>query len=238
MAGEQVQWFASQLGWPLKRFNVLVEGETDREYFLLADRLHRKEFGRALLGGDIAVFPTGRRKEGGTFGLIRYFPTLRQLIDLDVDGQGRTMFRAIALVDGDWAGKSAVKLLTSKYTRFVLWRDVFLVQRSLPRRTRDVRALALQVEVGNQRWRRWDCTIEDLIDYQLLLQYRKIQTKAITRLERIPSGEHEVRVSWEFKRDLSRFCWEHCSYQLAIRHVELLKSLRFYLGLAPDGDLL
>ena len=238
MAGEQVQWFASQLGWPLKRFNILVEGETDREYLLFADRFYRREHSRTLLGKNVAVFPTGSRNEGGTFGLIRYFPTLRQLIDLDVDGQGKTVFRAIALVDGDSAGKAAVRLLTSKYTRFVLWRDVFFVQRRLPRKTRDVRALALQVGAANQRWRRWDCAIEDLIDYELLWRYRKIQSRAIPKLRKIPGGEHEVRVCWQFKQDLVRFCCEHGEYGLAIRHVELLKSLRYYMGLAPDGDLL
>ena len=236
-AGNQVRWFARQLGWPLKRYNILVEGETDCQYLILANRFFEIQNARTLLGKDISIFPTGKREDGGTFGLIRYFPTIRQLIDLDVDDCGKSMFRAIALVDSDSAGKDAVKILTSKYTRLVVWRDIFLVLRRLPRETRDVRVLPVQVERANRSWKRWDCKTEDLLDYNLLSLYKEERPQAISRLQRIGDGEHMVKILWEFKIDLLRFCSEHGDVTCMRRHIELLQSLRFFLGLDPEGDI-
>ena len=48
----------------------------------------------SLLSG-LAIFPKGEGDKGGTYGILRHFPSLRDLIDMDLDEQGSRIFRAI-----------------------------------------------------------------------------------------------------------------------------------------------
>lgn len=235
MAGGQVQWYAGQLGWPIRFRNIIVEGETDRDYFRLADKLFYEAKGRRLLGDEVAVFPTGSGDQGGTYGIVEHFPIFRKLIDLDVDAHGKTPFRCIALVDGDSQGKNAFNILTSKYTRLRQYRDVLILQRELPRATVEPKALRTQIENANKAWRQIDCEIEDLVSYSLLDAYVDAQPKSKKREPILLNDGHHFFFQSEYKRDLFRFVEDYAGYTDVDRIIETLRSMRFYLGVDPDG---
>ena len=235
-AGDQVRWYAKQRGWPLRQNNILVEGDTDREYFELAHNIYLAENGRSLLCKKLAVFPTGARDDGGTFGIVGEFPTLRKLIDVDLDSSSKAIFRAVCLMDGDSAGKNAANILTSKYTKLKEWQDVFLLHRKLPRSSREPATLKAQVEKANAAWRQSDCEIEDLIGLELLQLFKEHKPNAFEKIQELKDGEFRVKVSWQYKQELLRFCQEHGDASSLSGPIEILRSMRFYLHLDPNGE--
>jgi hypothetical protein len=212
-----------------------VEGETDRDYFKLADDLYFELYGRRLLGDELAVFPTGSGDQGGTYGICEHFPLFRKLIDLDLTPDGRPLFRAIALVDGDSPGKNASRILTSKHVRLMECRDVFVLQREFPRNTIEPNSLKTQIKNANQSWRQLDCEIEDLLSETLLELYLETQPNSIFKQPMRLNGEHHFFFHNESKRDLFRFVEGNAQYEDLRRIIEVLRSMRYYLGIDPDG---
>lgn len=231
--GDHVRWFAGRMNWPLAPNNILVEGN-DASYFELAARLFRNEHNRDLLA-DISIFPTGDGDGGGTFGILRHFPTFRSLIDTDVDANGNRLFKAIVLLDSDSAGKNARNALTAKYTSFQEYRDVFLLFRKMPRKSRDPVQLGEAMSRENASWKRLDCEIEDLLGADLLQLFVKQATRPL-RLEPIfLESAHHYEFHEGVKSELLRYVKERANLDDMHGIVEVLKSLRFYLGLAEDG---
>lgn len=231
--GDHVRWFANRMNWPLAPNNILVEGN-DARYFELAAKLYRKEHTRDLLA-DMSIFPTGDGDEGGTYGILRHFPTFRSLIDADVDANGNRLFKAIVLLDSDSAGKSARNGLTAKYTIFQEYRDVFLLFRKMPRTSHDPVQLGNATTKENAPWKRLDCEIEDLLGADLLQRFVKQATRPLRRDPMFLESAHHYEFHEGVKPDLFRFVKERANLDDVRAVAEVLKSLRFYLGLAEDG---
>ena len=232
--GDHVRWFAEKMGWPIRRHNILVEGN-DSAYFEFAAGLYQRTFNRDLLS-QIAIFPTGDGEAGGTYGILRHFPTFRSIIETDVDVDGGRQFQAIVLLDSDSAGKNARNGLTAKYTNYLENRDVFLLQRKLPRTTCDPSQLGRAIAKENAEWKSLDCEIEDLLSIELLETFVEGTSRAMSRDPVRVSDGHHFEFNDGVKPELLRFVRDFADLSDVELIVDVLKSLRFYLRLDPDGD--
>jgi hypothetical protein len=234
--GDLVRQFAGLYGWPIEERSIVVEGEHDQRYFTLADTLYTKETGMHLLGAKVAVFPTGIGDEGGAFGLQRHFHPLRAIMDRDMTPDGQKVFHAIALFDSDIEGKRGFGSLTGQHLNYRKWRDVFLLQRAIPRTTRDPIQMAQLVDKANHDWRGLDCEIEDLVSSSLINTFLQENPHAVYRQPQQMNGALHCSFQKGSKANFVRFVEENAILQDLSQIVEILKSLRYHLGLQPDGD--
>ncbi|MDP4488176.1 hypothetical protein QDG88_09500 [Pseudoalteromonas piscicida] len=235
MAGEYVTWYAGNHKWPLKKSNLIVEGDLDKAYFNLADRLYYNKTSKRLIGDDLSIFPTGTGDKGGTFGICEHLPTIRKIVDMDSDAQGKAMFRFVALVDGDSAGKNAKRILTSNHSRLIECRDVFVLQRKMPRNTLEPKILTRQIESANQQWKQLDCEIEDLISDDLVDLFIENEPNCIKLPPIVQEGMRHYELQHGYKGQLCRFVENYACYEDIELVIEVLRSMRFYLGLNVDG---
>lgn len=236
MTGTYVAWYAEQQGWPLKKNNIIVEGDLDKAYFELSDSLYYQNTGRRLIGDELSIFPTGTGDSGGTYGICDNFPALRKIIDTDVGIDGKVTCRAVTLVDGDSAGKNAKNILTSKYSRLIECRDVFVLHRHMPRSTNDPKTLKVQTERANQQWRQIDCEIEDLVSADLMDLFIEQEPRCLRREPFEMSGARHYEIQDGYKGSMCRFVKENAIYEDVGLIIDVLRSMRFYLGLNPDGE--
>jgi hypothetical protein len=234
--GDLVRGYAGLFHWPVAERTVVVEGEHDQRYLALADRLYFEKTGLRLLGKRLSAFPTGIGDDGGAFGLQRHFHPLRAIMDRDVTQDGRKVFHAVALFDDDLEGKRGFAALSGQHLNYRKWRDVFLLQRVIPRTTRDPDHLAKLVCEANAAWKGMDCEIEDLISVDVIKAFLVDNSGAMSRpLEERVGGAH-CFFKPHFKASFIRFVEANALLCDINSIVETLKSLRFHLGLLPDGE--
>lgn len=230
--------FAAKMGWPIRKNNILVEGESDLNYFKLADEFYTRETSRTLIGSDLAIFPTGSGDAGGTYGLLDGFPQLRNHIRLDTASDDKELFRVVVLLDNDKAGRDAMRRLMAGDTELLENRDLFLLRRVLPRGTREYYQLTRHIEQENNAWKELDCEIEDLIHRTLIELFIEENHGCLhrTRPSVILENAHHYEFADAVKPNLFRFVRKHAEFDQLVSVIEVLKSLRFYLRLDPDGD--
>lgn len=228
-----MRWFASRMSWPIDDNNVLVEGN-DSRYFQLAANLYRGVHNRNLMA-NLSIFPTGDGPEGGTHGLVRHYPVFRSIVEHDTTLDGMRQYRAIVLLDSDPAGKHACSQLTSAHSAYRENRDVFLLQRVMPRHTRDHAELSRAIAKANEQWKSIDCEIEDLLSLDLLENFCQASTDPLRRPPRVVNGAHHFEFSKGIKPSLLRFAIDCAVLRDVQMLIDVLKSLRYYLGLDPDG---
>lgn len=233
--GHLVRQYASRYNWPIAEYSILVEGETDARYLSLASRLHRDDTGCDLMPrGKVSAFPTGSGDDGGTHGILRHFSTLQDIIAWSGDEDGRVMFKLIALVDGDSAGKAAFRALAAKSMDYRPWREIFLLQRNIPRGNMDPEFVGRLVARENEDIR-LDCEIEDLVSQDLVRAYLADNPRAL-RCAPVFRGEHmRVQFADGEKGKFCRFVESYATCSDLAKIIELLKTLRFFMGLPPDG---
>jgi hypothetical protein len=234
--GDHVRWFADKFGWQLARRTVLVEGETDVKYFHLASHLYHEANGRHLLSEEFGVVSTGFGDAGGTDGIVERFPAFRQIISLDCSATGKQLFRAVALVDGDAEGHKACDYLTNRYTGMVKNRDVFVLQRIFPRESQDPRKLVDIMKAANKPWHDLDCEIEDLLDRDVLDLFVAENGGCLKRALTVKDNGHHFDFTTAGKSNLCRWVPEIVVLKEMSNIVEVLRSLRYYLGINPDGE--
>jgi len=231
--GDLVYELGRRNGWPIATRNIMLEGTLDVAYYELADNLYRREHGRTLLDSQLSLFAVGEREDGGTFNIPTKFVTLRDVLSKDpVDRNGERIL-AICLVDNDWAGRKLNNTLRG--SGFVLYKDVFLLQRRLPCSTRAPHEFEIIVERENSRWKHLDCVIEDLLDRDLLELFAKQQSQAL-RSEPVIVGEaHHYDFEMHAKSALLRYVRDNAMLPDMENLVNVLKAMRFALGLDTDG---
>jgi len=235
--GDLVRGFAALYGWPIKPRSILVEGEHDQRYFGVADRLYAAETGLQLIGNKLAIFPTGIGDEGGAFGLQKHFHPLRAIMDRDVDRDGHKVFHAIALFDSDLEGRRGFAALSGRHLSYRKWRDIFLLERCLPRTTRDSAQLEKLVATTNVPWKGMDCEIEDLVSPDISECFLQENPNAVFRTNEERAGGMHYFFRPQYKSKLVKYVEDYALLADVQRVVEVLKSLRFYVGLPPDGEL-
>jgi len=234
--GDLVRGFASFFNWPVAKRSIVVEGEHDQRYFALANQLYHKQTGLRLLSSEIAVFPTGIGDEGGAYGMQRHFHPLRAIMDKDITPEGKKVFHAIALFDDDTEGRRGVNALTGQHLNYRKWRDVFLLKRVLPRTTRDVQHLVRLIDTENDPWKGMDCVIEDLVSFDVVTAFLKDNPGAMLRSPHENAGRAHCVFKSHLKAVFIRFVESNALLEDVHDLVEFLKSLRYHLGLSPDGD--
>lgn len=230
-----LEQYASRFRWPLLRMNVLIEGTSDQTYFGLAGALYKRKHGKSLVGVDLSVFPTGDGDDGGTLGIQEQFQTIRNLAKFDLDAKGKRRFHVVALFDGDSAGKGTARAIEGADRSVEIWRDVFWLQRSLPRTTREFRALKAAIEQSNSQCRSLDTVIEDLVAKELHDLFASSEEKAKSVKCKEENGHRHYFMPADVKPLFKRFVEDNADLDSLTMIVEVLKSMRYYLGLDPDG---
>lgn len=233
--GDHVRWYANVCRWKIARRMIIVEGETDSRYLGLAAELYNRERGGTLLDRELGVAAAGFGDEGGTFGIVEKFPAFQQIIQRDCGLNGKPLFRAIALLDNDDEGNNACNYLTNRYTNLQRNRDVFVLQRVFPRNSQQPRILSDNIKQANARWHALDCEIEDLLSRELLDVFVE-DTPGALRCNPIEAhGAHHFEFTASGKSALCRWVAGIARCKDVELIVELIKSLRYYLGLNPEG---
>lgn len=228
-------WLALKWGWRLSRANIMVEGASDVRFFRLASDVNAQATGLRLLCDDLSIFAAGEGDEGGTYGIAERFPTFHNLSRLDLDGGGKRKYRVVALVDDDPMGRRAVAGMTAGNRSINEYEHVFRLRRVMPSRAGSVRALSDQTKASNAEFGNLDCVIEDLVSAKLCEEY---VTKFPHHRARAPlvygSSQHS---RWELagKRGLFEYVEKNATVTDLHRLIDVLRSLRSYVGLPPDG---
>lgn len=213
----------------------MVEGDADVRYLTLSDELYAGVHGLHLVGKDLAIFSAGSGDAGGTDGILEEFPTLHKVIRSDCDSNGAVLFRVIAIVDNDAAGRNLRNGLLQQYRSLRQNRDIFLLQRVMPRTTSEHAALGKQISQHNEQWRGLDCEIEDLLGEELINCFLADEPNALKKPPN-RAGKH-CHYEWTegAKGRLFRFTKTYAELKDVEQLIELLQSLRFYLGLPIVG---
>ena len=234
--GDLVRHYAGLFHWPVADRTILVEGEHDQRYFVLADKLYAEKTQLKLLCSQMAIFPTGIGDEGGSFGLQRHFHPLRAVMDRDMTQNGQKIFHAIALFDDDIEGRRGFGALTAQHLNYRKWRDVFLLQRFIPRSTRDPVQVDKLIGTANNKWRGMECEIEDLVAIDMIKEFVSENPNCIQRQLEERNGAVHCRFHRHAKANFIRFVEKNAILEDLSLIVDTLKSLRYYLGLPPDGE--
>lgn len=220
--------FAHRHGWDLAACNLMVEGTTDENYCKLASRLYEAETGRKLIGDDFHVFAVGSGGSGGTYAIKEELRTFKSILDSEPDP---SIFKIVCLFDSDQAGKKAFSEMRKKFRP---WGELFLLQRVMPRNTRDPSQYEKTWKKANERWIKLDCEIEDLLDCQLL-EYFLAESPSALRRKHETEGKHHFDLEGKAKGGLARFFESNSALEQVGEVVELLKVFRWLLKLDPEG---
>lgn len=236
-AGAHVLWYASRFRWDLKRYSIFVEGDTDEKYLRHANTLYRQKYGLSLLGERLTVIAVGSGSAGGTDGVKENLPPLWKIIREDCHPSGKPAFRVILLLDNDPAGRKTCSYLTDRYTALNENKDVFRLHRILPRDSQEPRRISDLIRSANEPWKDLDCEIEDLLNEELVLEFLKENPGSLLRESKRQNGQSHFDFTIPGKSNLCRWVLQNAVNKDLDTLAEILKSLRYFLGLEPDGDV-
>ena len=229
--GELTTEYCRRKGWSLFRRNLMVEGNSDVRYFELANKLYLAANGKSLLGVDFGCFASGTGDDGGVDGIIREYAALRQIVDSDRDANLSTLFRVVALLDDDLAGRACAKSLSMTW-RYCHGRDFFLMRRTWPMSTNEPGVLGKHLE--QERFPLFT-EIEDLVSESFLDSFACERPDAFSRARRLESGARHSNFGEQMKGALWIFVKQNAMLADLIQIVDCLRAVRFYVGLPPDG---
>lgn len=222
--------YVASKAWTLRRNLVLVEGTQDEAVFGLADRLSTAA-GKPILGNDISVVAAGRRDRGGTYGVARELITLRSMIPMVLDRNGRQMYRVVALVDNDHAGRQIINDVVKMDRSAAEFRDIVTMRPSSPVFTSsDVSVRRREYDNANRTYANLNWEMEDALSPRLLQLLDTRNPKAITsRRQMGGKTHHEITV--EGKVQLSRIALDEANLADLAGIVRVGMMLRSMLGL-------
>ncbi|WP_124479407.1 hypothetical protein [Burkholderia stagnalis] len=230
-------WIAQQWGWQLARANVMVEGESDVRYFRLASDLNADATGFKLISGDLSIFAAGQGNDGGTYGIAERFPTLHNIACLDLDLQTqKRRYRVIALVDDDAMGKRVVSGIQAGNRSIIEYEHLFRLRRIMPRRAGSTAKLKEHTLSSNRGFSDLECVIEDLLPLALCTEYASSFPHHQLLKPKICASGHHAKWTEDGKRGLLKYAQQHATVADLALVIDVLKSLRSYLGLPPDGE--
>ncbi|EMV7340640.1 TPA: hypothetical protein ACKRVK_002846 [Pseudomonas aeruginosa] len=230
------EWLASQRGWELKRGSVMVEGTSDVAYFNHASKLYESVEGRRLLDEDFSIFAAGMGSEGGTFGISERFPTLFELASIDAQNNPRRKYTVIALVDDDRMGQAAAIGISKGHRAIIEYEVIFRLRRKMPLRAGSVRVLEQKTKEVNAEYGNLECVIEDLLSLELHRKFQKNMPHALKKPStHVGAGAHHYLTD-DGKRELLKFTITEATIDDLQPVVDVIKSLRSYVGLPPSGS--
>ena len=229
--------YASDKEWPVLATNLIVEGESDQLYFEFASKLYAADFGKSLVGKDLAIFPPGSGDDGGTYGVQEVFNVAWTLTSHDLDKDSRRIYRIAALLDGDPKGKYTANSIVGSHRKIKMWRDIFVLHRIFPRKATDCRAVQKQVENANSQWKNLFTIIEDLFSEELIELFSNEHPQYV---KNVTWGDgtvapYHIQFQPDGKTAFRRFVFANADLESIAPLIEVLRSLRFWMGLSPDG---
>ena len=236
MAEDIVRIYARHKGWEIGSCNVLVEGVSDCELFLVAAKRYKRDAGEDLLSGGLRFVYAGPRHEGGTHGVVRELTVTRNLAKYALTAQGLPQYRFVGLVDDDAAGRQAIENARVADASVVEYRDIMRIRPNMicGCGSVDLEDLRMEFERRNEVFEGLDWELEDLLRVGFVEAFCAQLSNSLER-------RHEVagRVHWELtrkgKRELNRFARTEASLEDLGGVVCAMRSLRFCLGLgAPE----
>jgi hypothetical protein len=232
--GSLVRAYAQRKNWPLSMRNVMLEGRADAEYFRIADLKYQVQHGgRKLICDKLSLFQVGDGDAGGVDNIKEKFVYLREVLSTESYDVASDRIMAIVLMDNECAGRRVAQFLDKR--GFKLHRDVFLMVRTIPRQTRDAYQMGRLIADANTRWADMDCEVEDLLSRDVLEFFAEMEPACVAREPQLRDTGHHFEWTRDGKAKLLRFVRQEASYADVTGIVELLKSLRYLLCLAPDG---
>ncbi|MDQ3776810.1 MAG: hypothetical protein M3461_21900 [Pseudomonadota bacterium] len=228
---DSVARYAMVLGFAIRPRTVLVEGTTDVELFRLAARLECERTGIDFLAKDLAIVAAGERDRGGVHGVIRELLALRGMARTCLLPNGRPRYRFIGLFDNDKAGQEAVKLARVIDTSILEYKDVFRLWPTMPLAGNlDPGTMQKTFERQNADYKGLKWELEDLLPQQFVAAFLSDYPGAVAHSMSLRGKVHR-----DFTRDgkahLHRFVKQHAVRDDLATVVEVLKAIRFYLGL-------
>jgi hypothetical protein len=233
--GDLARVYAKRKGWILRHRSIMVEGDIDVKYLELASRLYKEVTSYELIGQDLSIFACGSGPEGGTSCIFEQFPILVKIIKADPDHNGKNLFRCIALIDKDIAGKKLCEKLVKHHRDLKTNREIFLLQYVFPRTTSEPNALTSQIKKANSLWDKLDCEMEDLLGNNFIEVFLLENPNALVKEPNEKSGIRHYEWNGSAKDKLCKTAISQANIDDVKNLVELLKSFRFYLGLPVDG---
>jgi hypothetical protein len=199
--------------WGLRtgKVNVLVEGETDRDYLELADACHCRERGRPSQLQGLHIVPAGPGRLGGARAAACRLVTMRQV------AHGQTT-QVLALFDHDAIGRRTAEHLAGlglqKNQHFLLL---------------DPADSPVPLDGGLV-----DVEIEDLLSVDLLCRLAAALPHTVHRRMTDKDGI-PLRFTWhgDHKGEMVGFCRQHATAVDVERLVALLRRLRKTARLPP-----
>lgn len=233
---DSVARYAMVLGFAVRPRTVLVEGTTDVELFHLAARLEREKTGIDLLGNDLAIIAAGVGDLGGTRGVIRELVCLRGLARTCLLPNGRPRYRFIGLFDDDKAGQQAVKAARDFDRSILEYKDVFRLRPVMPLPGNlDPGTVQKTFERENACYKGLEWELEDLLPHEIVDAFLSDYPGAVARNTSMGGKVHRD-LTRDGKARLHRFVKEHALRNDLSAVIEVLKAIRFYLGLqCPRG---
>ena len=233
---DPVAAYGQSLSWNLRPRTVLVEGTTDMALFQLAARLERKNTGSDLFADGLAIIAAGEGDQGGTRGVIREFNALRCFARVSLMRNGRPRYRFIGLFDNDNAGRQAISGARVVDKSILEYKDVFRLQPVMPcTGNLDPKTLAKTFDRLNVDYKGLDWELEDLLPTDFLDAYLADHPYAVRRTTPIGDKTHRDFTT-DGKARLHRYIRDNAMEEDLLAVVDVIKALRFYLGLPQLGD--
>lgn len=237
MAGVVELW-ADQLGWRVRKGNVIVEGESDVFYFEHAARLYKRRHGVDLLGEDFAVIAAGRGDAGGVDGVNERFRAARELSAVDVHADGAVKYRFIALFDNDEQGRRAFQRGSGLTRRIEGYRDLFLLHPKMPLANGAISATVKQRAAElNKDYLHLDWEVEDLVSPDIYRVFEADHSHEIIN-SRTVTGRTHRKMTWTGKVKLQQYVRDYAELSDLAEVILLIRALRNYLRLPIDHIVL
>lgn len=228
---DSVALYASALGFAVGSRTVLVEGTTDVALFHLAARLEREKTGIALLSNGLAFVAAGERDRGGTRGVIRELVALRGMARTCLLPNGRPRYRFIGLFDNDKAGKQAVKLARDIDTSVLEYKDVFRLWPVMPLAGNlDPGTMQKTFERENADYKGLEWELEDLLPPEFVDAFLSDSPESVAQSTSMSDKVHRG-LTRDGKARLHRFVTQYAVREDLGAVIEVLKALRYYMGL-------
>lgn len=232
---DMIAAYAASKPWVLRPNIVLVEGTSDEALFALADRLSANA-GRALLGDEICVVAAGRRDRGGTFGVARELITLRSMVPLVLDRQGRPAYRVMGLVDNDAAGRRIIKDVLRLDRGTAEFRDIVAVRPINPVFGRpDPRGRQAECDLANLPHHALDWEIEDTLSSRLLRAFER-QYSQLVHQKSQQGGKTHHEFTTDAKAALHRLAQQEATLDDLAGVVAIVRMIRSIFGLTGLAD--
>jgi hypothetical protein len=218
------------LGLPVQVRTVLVEGTTDAELFQLASRIEREKTGIDLMAGGLAILAAGMGDLGGTRGVLRELTCLRGMARTCLLPNGRPRYRFVGLFDNDKAGKQAVRAAHEFDSSVLEYKDVFRLWPVMPEPGNlDPGSMQKAFETANAPYKGLDWELEDLLPPTFMEAFVADHPGAVGRTVRLQGKTHRD-LTRDGKARLHRFIKQNAVHDDILEVIQLMKRLRFYLG--------